>query len=84
MAIVGKFLQIECENCWGCLPLPDITEILDKLGQYKYFTCLDMVMGCHQIELAPGEGTQTALSTKQGHWDYRWLPFGLKNGPCYV
>jgi len=25
--------------------LSDITEILDQLGQSKYFTCLDMVMG---------------------------------------
>ena len=38
-------------------PLPDITEILDQLGQSKYFTCLDMVMGYHQTELAPGEGS---------------------------
>ena len=35
--------------------LPDITEILDQLGQSKYFTCLNMLMGYHQIELAPGK-----------------------------
>jgi len=58
--------------------LPDITEILDHLGQCKYFTCLDMVMGYHQIESVPGEGLKTAFSTKQGHWEYRRLPFGLK------
>ena len=45
-------------------PLPDITEILDQLGQSKY---LDMVMGYHQIELEEGEGPKTAFSTKQGH-----------------
>jgi hypothetical protein len=29
-------------------PLPDITEVIDQLGQSKHFCCLDMVMGYHQ------------------------------------
>lgn len=63
-------------------PLLDIAKILDQLEQSKYFTCLDMVMGYHQIELEPGEGPKTAFSTKQGHWEYRRLPFGLKTAPA--
>jgi len=35
-------------------PLPDITKILDQLGQSKYFTCLDMAMGYHQTALETG------------------------------
>jgi hypothetical protein len=62
--------------------LPEITEILDQLGQSKYFSCLGMVMGYHQIELAPGAVPKTAFSTKQGHWEYRRLPFGLKTAPA--
>jgi hypothetical protein len=34
-------------------PLPDITEILDRLGQAKYFSCLDLAMGYHQIIRTP-------------------------------
>jgi len=71
MAPGGRFSQTEWETCRGCLPLPEITEILDQLGQSKYFTCVDMVMGYHQIELAPGEGPESAFSTKQGHWEYK-------------
>jgi hypothetical protein len=63
-------------------PLPDITEILDQLGQSKYFTCLDMVMGYHHIELEEGEGPKTVFSMKQGHWEYNRLPFGLKTAPA--
>jgi hypothetical protein len=63
-------------------PLPDITEILDQLGQSKYFTCLDMVMGYHQIALEERDKPQAAFSTKQGHWQYRRLPFGLKTAPA--
>jgi len=57
-------------------------EILDQVGQSKYFMCLDMAMGYHQIELAPGEGPKTAFSTKQGHWKHLRLPFGLKTAPA--
>jgi hypothetical protein len=66
------------ENTGDAYHLPDITEILDQLRHSKYFTFLDMVLGYHQIELEPGEGPKTAFSTKQGHWEYRRLPFGLK------
>ena len=41
-----------------------------------------MIMGYHQIELEPGEGPKTAFSTKQGHWEYKRLPFGLKTAPA--
>jgi len=51
-------------------PLSDITEILDQLCKSKYFTCSDMVMGYHQIELAPGKGQKPDFSTKQGHLEY--------------
>lgn len=50
-------------------PLPDVTEILDQLGQSKYFSCIDMVMGYHQIEVAEQDRAITAVITK-GHWEY--------------
>jgi hypothetical protein len=40
-----------------------------------------MVLGYHQIELEDGEGPKTAFRTKQGHWEYRQLPFGLITAP---
>ena len=80
--LVAEFRKFNEKTVGYAYPLPDITEILDQLGQSKCFTCVDMVMGYHQIELAPGEGPKTAFSTKQGHWEYRRLPFGLKTAPA--
>jgi hypothetical protein len=62
--------------------LPDVTEILDQLGQSKYFSCIDMVMGYHQIKVAEQDRTITAFRTKEGHWEYKRLPFGLKTAPA--
>jgi len=76
--MVVDFRNLNEKTIGDAHPLSDITEILDQLGQSKYITCLDMVMGYHQIELEPGEGSKTAFSTKQGHLEYLRLPFGLK------
>lgn len=80
--MVVDFRKLNEKTIGDAHPLPDITEILDQLRQSKYFTCLDMAMGYHQIELEPGEDPKTAFSTKQSHWEYRRLPFGLMTAPA--
>ena len=76
------FRKLNEKTVGDAYPLPDITEILDHLGQSKYFACLYMVMGYHEIELESGEGPNTASSKKQGRWEYRRLPFRLKTVPA--
>jgi len=79
---VVDFRKLNEKTVGDAYPLPDINEILDQFRHSKYFTCLDLVVGYHQIELAPGEGKKTAFSTKQGHWEYRRLLLGLKTAPA--
>jgi hypothetical protein len=57
------------EKSGGCLLAAGHTEILVQLGQSKYFSCLDMVKGFHQIELEEPDIEKTAFSTKMatGH-----------------
>lgn len=45
--------------------LPDVTEILDQLGQSKYFSCVDMVMGYHQIEVADKAALKQRLARRK-------------------
>lgn len=63
-------------------PLPNITDILDKLGHSIYFTTLDLASGFHQIELDPKDIPKTAFSTPYGHYEFLRMPFGLKNAPA--
>jgi hypothetical protein len=78
--IVVDFRKFNENTVGNAYPLPDITEILDQLGQSKYFSCVDMVMGYHQIELNPEYRAITAFSNKHEHWAYtsKTIPFGLK------
>lgn len=63
-------------------PLPNITDILDKLGHSIYFTTLDLASGFHQIELEPKDIPKTAFNTPYGHYEFLRMPFGLKNAPA--
>jgi hypothetical protein len=80
--LVIDYCKVNEKTVGDAYPLPDVTEILDQLGQSKYFSCIDMVMGYHQIEVAEQDCAKTAFSTKEGHWEYKRLPFGLKTAPA--
>lgn len=62
-------------------PLPNINEILDKLGRCMYFSTLDLASGYHQIEMNPSDIKKTAFTVEGGHFEYVRMPFGLKNAP---
>ncbi|EGD83709.1 hypothetical protein PTSG_13210 [Salpingoeca rosetta] len=63
-------------------PLPDIEAILNRVAGNKYFTKLDLHSGYHQLRLKPEAAHRTAFACDAGHFEFRVLPFGLKNGPA--
>lgn len=62
-------------------PLPNINEILDKLGRANYFSTLDLASGYHQIEMKEEDKSKTAFITDKGLFEFNRLAFGLCNAP---
>ena len=62
-------------------PLPRIEDILDTLGQTRYFTTLDLTAGYWQIPLDPASRSKSAFTTHCGLHEFTRMPFGLCNGP---
>ena len=65
-----------------CFPLPRVAETLAALAGAKYFYFLDLLMGYHQVEVAPGDQEKTAFVTHLGQFQYRVMPVGLTNAPA--
>lgn len=63
-------------------PLGNINDILDQLGNSRYFSTLDLASGFHQIELDSKSQELTAFSCNFGHYEYKRMCFGLKNAPA--
>jgi len=73
--LVVDYRKLNEKTVGNAYPLPDISQIFDQLGQAKYFSCLDLEMGYHQIDMDPSDTEKTAFSTKEGHWAYK-CPLG--------
>lgn len=63
-------------------PLPNITDLFDKLGKSQYFSTLDLASGFHQIEVNETDRSKTAFTTQSGHYEFKRMPFGLKTAPA--
>ena len=63
-------------------PLPRIDDILDTLGQSKYFSTLDLSAGYWQIELDQPSKEKSAFTTHCGLFEFNRMPFGLCNAPA--
>ena len=60
-------------------PLPVMSEVLQNLANSDTFTTLDCMAGFWQIALDENSKEKTAFSTREGHFHFNVLPFGLKD-----
>ncbi|MCO5574223.1 hypothetical protein L7F22_028005 [Adiantum nelumboides] len=60
-------------------PLPRLDDLLDELGESKYFTSLDLASGYWQIPLNPQHAHKTAFRTPRGLFQFTRMPFGLSD-----
>uniref|UniRef100_A0A8C1KT19 Gypsy retrotransposon integrase-like protein 1 n=1 Tax=Cyprinus carpio TaxID=7962 RepID=A0A8C1KT19_CYPCA len=58
-------------------PTPRISDLIDRLGQSKYLTTMDLSKGYWQIPLTSPSRPLTAFRTPRGLFHFKVLPFGL-------
>ncbi len=63
-------------------PLPRPKDLFDAIGQAKYFTVFDMTKGFYQIKVKKDDRWKTAFVNHRGLFQYKVMPFGLKNAPA--
>ena len=55
-------------------PLPRIDDLLDKLGDAKYFSTIDLASGFWQIRMHPSAKKKTAFVVSQGLFEFQVMP----------
>ncbi|XP_068229084.1 uncharacterized protein [Palaemon carinicauda] len=65
-------------------PLPRIEDCLESLGESPYLSKIDLEKGYWQVPLAEESRPLTAFITRDGLYQCRVMPFGLRNAPsCF-
>jgi len=81
--LLSDFLtkQIDCFSLINLLMVSRFLMVSrDQLRSAKYFLVLDLVSGFHQMNSK--DAPKTAFSTPYGHYQFKRMPFGLKNAPA--
>ncbi len=60
-------------------PLPSILDLSAKLHGCRYFSCIDLIKGYHQVPMQEEDIEKTTIITPFGLWEYLFMPFGLTN-----
>ncbi|XP_062610561.1 uncharacterized protein LOC134272333, partial [Saccostrea cucullata] len=63
-------------------PIPRIEDCIDKIGHAKYVSKFDLLKGYWQVPLTERAKEISAFVTPKGFYQYKVMPFGLKNAPA--
>ena len=63
-------------------PIPRIDDCIDKVGNSKYVTKFDLLKGFWQVPLTDRAKEVSAFATPNGLYQYKVMPFGMKNSPA--
>ena len=63
-------------------PIPRVEDCIGRIGYTKYMSKLDLLKGYWQVPVTPRAKEIPSLVTPDGFFQYKVVPFGMKNAPA--
>ena len=76
------FRKVNSVSKTDSFPIPRIDDCIDRIGSAKYVSKFDLLKGYWQVPLTDRAKEISAFVTPDGLYQYRVMPFGLKNAPA--
>jgi hypothetical protein len=63
-------------------PLPNKSSLLERIKGKTIFSKFDLKYGFYQIGIVPEDKHKNTFFVPHGHYQWKVMPFGLKNAHC--
>ena len=76
------FRKVNEQSEFDAYPLPRLDDLIERVGQARYISTLDLCKGYWQVPLTEAAKPLTVFRTPQGLWQFTKMPFGLQGAPA--
>ena len=76
------FRKVNDKTKSDSFPIPRIADCIDQIGNAKFVSTFDMLKGYWQVPLTQRAREISAFVTPSGLYQYKIMPFGMKNAPA--
>ena len=76
------FRKVNDKTKSDSFPIPRIGDCIDQIGKAKFVSTFDMLKGYWQVPLTQRAREISAFVTPSGLYQYKVMPFGMKNAPA--
>ena len=76
------FRKVNDKTKSDSFPIPRIADCIDQIGKAKFVSTFDMLKGYWQVPLTQRAREISAFVTPSGLYQYKVMPFGMKNAPA--
>ena len=74
--------KVNDKTKFDSFPIPRIADCIDQIGNAKFFSMFDMLKGYRQVPLTQRAREISTFVTPSGLYQYKVMPFGMKNAPA--
>ena len=76
------YRKVNAVSKTDAFPIPRVDDCIDAVGQAKFLTKIDLLKGYWCVPLTEQAREISAFVTPSGLYEYKVLPFGMKNAPA--